>query len=160
CNRTVRSKTNHFADYYYCRDDVDPEKVCPGAKHAIREDRLLPWADHLFARLDALAPQRPDPGQPRRPSSEAVSQVDGQIARLTAVYVRFGQKSEAEYLSELHNLEALREQLLSATSTKPPIRLDGLHETWVQANAAERRSLLGLLFDGLWVENDQIVKWI
>ena len=80
--------------------------------------------------------------------------------RLTDVYVRFGQKTEAEYQSELRNFEAPREQLLAAASTKPPIRLDGLHGTWQKTNAAERRTLLGLLFDGLCVDDRKIVGWI
>ena len=159
CKRTMRAKTNHFTDYYFCRDDVAPEERCPGASHAIREDKLLPWADQLFQRLDAIAPARPE-AERRVTSSEAVRQVEGQIERLTAVYVRFGQKSEAEYEAELRGLEALRDQLQAATPIKPTIRLDGLHDAWVKANASERRALLGLLFDGLWVEDDQIVAWI
>jgi hypothetical protein len=55
CGRPMRAITDRSSRYYYCRRDVTADQKCSGAARGVREARLLPWATHLFERIDAPA---------------------------------------------------------------------------------------------------------
>ena len=92
CGRPLRASTNYGLSYYACRRDLAPEARCPATRRGVREDGLLAWADALFQRLDALAPEGFSEAvagalsQPQQ-SPEALAQIDTTMERLRKLYL-------------------------------------------------------------------------
>jgi DNA invertase Pin-like site-specific DNA recombinase len=164
CGRRMRAKTNYSSFYYACRNDVALTEQCPGARASVREKRLLPWAERLFERLDALTPdgfREAVKGSGRIPQSpEAVPQIDGTLDRQRKLYL-WGHITEAEYQREYERLTSLKADLQADTNQlQPPIAIDGVLDAWRTGDVITRRSLLIALFDSLYVQDGQIRDYV
>ena len=153
CGRPMRAKTNYSAFYYACRNDVAMTQQCPGARASVREERLLPWADHLFERLDALTPggfRDAVSGSNRvRQSPDAVAQIDRTLERNRKLFA-WGHIADSEYQREHERLTELRAELeADLKDFEPPIVIEGILDAWRTSDVITRRNLLTALFDAM-----------
>lgn len=158
CERRLAAHCVKDHVYYRCRPDV----VNPCGTEGIREDALLPWGDVLFEKLGAVKPDEfaetvASKTSPRV-NGDSRERVDNAIDKLRKLLL-WGHTDEGAYQVEHERLAALREEI-AASPTPPTVRLEELAEAWRLGNAAERRKLLGDLFDGLRVEGKEIVTFI
>ena len=165
CGRPLRASTNYGLSYYACRRDLAPEARCPATRRGAREDGLLAWADALFQRLDALAPEGFSEAvagalsQPQQ-SPEALAQSDTTMDRLRKLYL-WQHVSEPEYQRERERLEVLRADLAASTKVAAPvIPLAGIGSAWRAAAPTTRREMLAALFEGLIVIEGEITDFV
>ena len=165
CGRPMRASKTYGVTYYGCRRDVADDVRCPGSRRTMREDRLLPWAEALFQRLDTLRPADfaaavdAARGKPRQ-SRAAVEQLDATLERFQKLYL-WGHVTEAEYQRERERLEELRADLVTASQPiQTSISLDGLLDAWRSGLPEIRRELLGRLFDALILRDGYVVEYV
>jgi DNA invertase Pin-like site-specific DNA recombinase len=163
CGRNLRAKTNRGRVYYFCRQDIASGQQCLAAHRFIREDSLLPWAEVLFTRLDAVRPKGFDAvkdasGRVRQPAG-ALSQIDASLEKIRKLFT-WGHIAEAEYQRDHKRLSELRTELESSTRPQSTIKLTGILDAWQRGTGAHRRQLLMTLFDALIVDNGAIVECV
>lgn len=158
CGRPMRASTSYGLHYYGCRRDLADDARCSGSRRTLREDRLMPWAEGLFERLDSLRPadfaDKVDAARShRRQSPEALTQLDGTLERLRKLYL-WQHIAEEDYKRERARLEELRADLTAATG--PPVatvQLDGIADAWKVGDPTIRHELLAALFQSLIVRD-------
>ncbi len=159
CGRPIRAMTDHNRVYYLCRRDLVTR--CSGSQ-AVREEALLPWASHLFERLDShegYAAARAVAGRVR-PLPGTLDRIEESVKRLRSLYVR-GLMPEDEFERELAHFERLRSELAAhAGPVAPTIKLDGISAIWNRGNSMERRKLLLKFFDRLYVRDGRIDHYV
>jgi hypothetical protein len=162
CGRRMHIHTDHARTYYRCRG-VDAPDRCRGAW--AREEKLVAWADELFARLDTY--RRSDFARLVSAASEAKPASPGVLAQLDAVIERnrklfsWGHITQDAYQQEHARLQAVRDELTAAASpAEPPVELEGLLDAWRTGIPSIRRELLGRLLDGLEVSDGQVVRYV
>jgi site-specific DNA recombinase len=163
CGRPMRSKTNYSAFYYYCRNDVALGQQCLGARRGVREDHLLPWAQHLFERIDQLTPEGFEEAvenlnKVRQPPT-ALADIDRMLVRQQQLFT-WGHISESEYLREHERLTTLRHELMLGTVAEPVIEIESILDAWNSGDIAIQRQLLSTLFDGLVVRDGEVIEYI
>jgi site-specific DNA recombinase len=164
CGRPMRAKTNYSAFYYACRNDVALVQQCPSARSSVREEHLLPWADHLFERLEALTPEgfrQAVKGSGRvSQSPDALAQIDRTLERNRKLF-SWSHISESEYQSEHLRLTGLRAEIeADLRDYAPPIPIEGILDAWRSSDVVTRRSLLTTLFEALVVRDGEITECI
>jgi DNA invertase Pin-like site-specific DNA recombinase len=161
CGRKMHSQADGPRLYYRC-PGTDAAEAC---RHLVREDRLLPWAEDVIRRLDALesdsqlrAGVAELVGAALPQGADAMAQVDATIDRLGKRY-EWGHVTDAAYRAEWDRLHEIRSELEGAVRSDPPIPLDGIWQAWQTGDQVTRRELLGLLFDELDVDAGAIVGY-
>jgi hypothetical protein len=157
CGRKLHAQTTKGVRYYRC-PGTDAADAC---RHIVREDRLLPWADDLFARLERLQPDSFNQGiASNRPRSKADSDVlvsiDARISRLGQRF-EWGHIGEAVYQLEWERLQALRKKCADEGPRRRTVQLNGVQDAWLRGDAVIKRDLLATLFDELDVAEGGIV---
>ena len=162
CGRRMHVHTDHRRTYYRCRGTDAPDR-CPGAW--AREVNLFAWGDELFGHLDAY--RRSDFAQQVAGALDASQQGPGALVQVEATIERLGKRfdwghiDEATYRAEHARLEAVRNELMAATTpATAAVELDGLLDAWRTGIPAIQRELLGRLFDGLEVSEGQIFRYV
>jgi DNA invertase Pin-like site-specific DNA recombinase len=161
CGEAMRSLTNQGSVYYHCRRDISPR--CPAPP--LREDVALAWAAALLDRLETLQPDsvaaaircaRTGGGD----RTASVEQVQASLDRLEKLFV-WGHVDEGEYLSRRKQLTDLKAEL-SGPLSQPATRIEvaGIGQAWRVADAAQRRRLLGVFFEKLYVVDGDITKYV
>jgi DNA invertase Pin-like site-specific DNA recombinase len=157
CGRRMHAQTTKETRYYRC-PGTDALNPC---RHIVREDRLIPWAGDLFARLQRC--QKDDFGEsvnaerPARLANAAtLASIDARIKRLGQRF-EWGHIDEAGYRVAWDELQAARKQLTDVKQRRQRIRLAGVLDAWQAGDAVSKRDLLGTLFDEIDVHGGQIV---
>jgi hypothetical protein len=155
--------------YAYCGSRRRPRPECGQARHAVREDALVPWVDAL---VDAWAtrgiktlanltgPSRVEraPVAPET-AREAAEELGRMMGRLDGLFLR-GRVSEQQYDAELERLRTQQAVYLTAAEREPdPRELDGVVPLWRSGEPAKRREMLVSLFDRLNVQDGRIVSY-
>lgn len=130
-------------------------------RHIVREDRLLPWAEDLFARLARMQPESfresiKSKQAGRTANGDTLASTEARIARLGQRF-EWGHISEVEYQFEWARLHAVRSQLADDTQRRQTLRLDGVRGAWLTGDPVTRRDLLSTLFDEIDVDAGQII---
>jgi hypothetical protein len=163
CGRRMAIHNDRNRTYYRCRGIGAPDR-CQGAW--ARDKGLLEWGDELFGRLGAS--RRSDFAQHLAAAREAkrtqgpgaLTQVETAIERNRKLF-GWNHITEEAYLAENSRLSALKSELVAAVVTAtPPVELEGLLDAWRAGLPVIRRELLGRLFDGLEVNEGQIVRYV
>jgi DNA invertase Pin-like site-specific DNA recombinase len=164
CGQPMRATTNHGIAYYQCRRDVsDP---CSSGSRSIHEERLRPWADHLFTTMAGLAPAdfaeviHAAKNDDRVQAVDAIRDIEQQQRRVARRY-EMGHIDDAAYKERWEELERLKEQWQVAPThgTKPRLPIANLAAGWSRATPRQRRDLLALLFEKLWIRRAHDTKW-
>jgi len=172
CGQTMRALTNYGHVYYHCRRDI--ANPCPGASRTVREDRLLPWADHLFRRLAALRPDALAKMQEQKPRLVAgdLEQLDRSLERYKLLFT-WGHIDADEYQRQYERLTALREDRIKESTPRRTYKIsivwqakeviiypsEGVYDQWRRGTALQRRLLLMGMFEALEVRDGQIVRY-
>jgi hypothetical protein len=146
CGRRIHCHAIRGRLYYQCKgnDRADP------CRRGVREDRLTPWTEDLFAMLDEYRPAdlaEQVRGQQREAqpyvSPGALAQLDATIARLGKRF-EWGHVDEATYLEEHRRLLAQREELTRVADEPKVIRLPlgSLTAGWATEDQRVRRGLV------------------
>src|SRR5919204_5877384 len=112
--------------YFKCRSgDTGTTCEAPSA----REDLLLPWAERLFERIDALTR----------------SEVTSELERITQLYA-MGHWEKDRYVQERARLEEDRRQLEDQAQPQRALQLEGVLDGWRSGDPVVRRALAAALF--------------
>lgn len=134
----------------------------PGAERA--EDLLLPWAERLFERIDALTRSQVASelervrGRVRRRPEDAIKRIDLRLERITELYA-MGHWEKDRYVQERARLEEDRRQLENQAEPERALKLEGVLDGWRGGDPVVRRALVGALFEELYVKEGKIVGW-
>jgi DNA invertase Pin-like site-specific DNA recombinase len=165
CGQPMRATTVYGIAYYHCRRDTADR--CLTATHSIREDRMRPWADYLFGKMSGLQPAdfadaiRAVTSDDRVGAVDAIRKLEEQQKRVAHRY-ELGHIAEDAYKARWEELERLKEQWKVAPTTEqkvPSLPIASLSTGWSLASPRQKRDLLGLLFDKLWVRRTPDNKW-
>ena len=161
CGGKLRVVTAGPRVYYRCRRDVSQPCPVPG----IAEPSLIRWAGELFEAIESLQPA--DFGAAVTAAMGRRRSAEGAIASIslalenTAKQHRWGHMTDAAYLAEVARLEALRAELEGQAAAGPvALQLDGVGALWEAGSAEERRALLGVLFDRLYVKDGRVSVYV
>ena len=157
CGRKLHAQSTKGVRYYRC-PGTDAADVC---RHLVREDRLLPWADDLFVRLERLQPRSFAQGVASNRltstvNAETLVSIDSRIARLGQRF-EWGHIDQSQYQVEWTRLQSLRQQFANQTQRRQRVQLSGVRDAWLKGDAVTRRDLLSTLFDEMDVARGQIV---
>ncbi len=163
CGRRMHCHTIKERSYYQCRGNDRPDPCRKG----VREDRLTPWFEELFATLDVCRPadleehvrrQQADGERPQVAPS-ALAQLDATLARLGKRF-EWGHIDESIYLAEHARLTAQREEL-SRPGEEPrplPVPIGSLMDGWRTGDPRVRRDLVAAFFDEIDVRDGEIAS--
>ncbi len=162
CNQVMRATRTQGHAYYHCRRDV----AAPCAAPSVREDVLAAFVNALFNRIAYLDEKGGftaamlDAAEKRRKPVRSLASVEAAMENQAKLFA-WGHLTEAQYLGERTQLEALRDEILEAVSV-PVTSADhfrNLHIDWLAADPPTRRRILGRMFEALYVEDGTVVRY-
>ena len=174
CGRRFQAQHAYGVTWYRCGSAELPSKDrCAMATKAIREEDFLPWVDHLMTGFEqkkelGLAVSRllGRKAVAKETATEAVAKVTRMIASLSRNKVTedsvLGEdpQREKEYRAELLRLGRQRDAYAAMAADEPdPRELVTLAGQWRTGDAAQRRAVLGALFEKIHVRNRKVIGY-
>jgi site-specific DNA recombinase len=162
CGEIMRAVRNNGHVYYHCRRDV----ASPCTTTAVREDVLLAFIKKLFLNIAFLdetggvAAAMLDAAEKRRKPVRSLASIEDAMDKQAKLF-QWGHITEDQYLAERAKLDELRSEVAEAAAgpVKSADYFQNLFFDWRDADQAKRRRVLGRMFEALYVEDGEIVRY-